>query len=129
MDLLLDTCALILFLEDDPRLPGRLSAKLEDPANRCHVSLASLWEIAIKASLGKLRAAYANRADFPELLRANGFTLISPDWHAMQRAAFLPQHHRDPFDRLLVAEAQLRGWPLVSCDDKLDLYGVTRIWR
>ncbi len=128
MDRLLDTCALIFFLEDSPRLPEAVARRIESPEGRSFVSLASLWEIAIKSSLGKLRVDYADRPDLPELLAENGFELIAPGWEAMRRAAFLPQHHRDPFDRLLVAEAQLRGLPVLSCDPKLDAYGVTRLW-
>ena len=128
MDYLIDTSTLIFFLEDSPRLPAAAARWIESPGSRSFVSLASLWEIAIKAGLGKLQVDYANRPDLPELLAKNGFELIPPGWEAMRRAAFLPQYHRDPFDRLLVAECQLRGLPVISCDPKLDAYGVTRLW-
>ena len=128
MDHLVDTCTLIFFLEDSPRLPDGVARRIEDPASRSLVSLASLWEIAIKASLGKLQVDWGDRSDLPEVLSKIGFEMISPGWQAMRRAAFLPQHHRDPFDRLLVAESQLRGLPVLSCDPKLDDYGITRVW-
>ena len=128
MDYLVDTCALIFFLEDSPRLPAAAARRMESGDSRCLISMASLWEIAIKASLGKLQVDYAERPDLPELLEKNGFELIAPGWEAMRRAAYLPQHHRDPFDRLLIAECQLRGCPVVSSDTKFDAYGVTRLW-
>jgi PIN domain nuclease of toxin-antitoxin system len=128
MDYLVDTCALLFFLEDSPRLPLTIARRMEDADSRCFVSFASLWEIAIKAGIGKLQSNYADRDDLPDLLRKNGFEVVAPEWLAMCRAAFLPQHHRDPFDRLLVAECQLRGWPVISPDSKLDAYGVSRLW-
>lgn len=128
MDHLVDTCTLIFFLEDSPRLPERVARRIEDPASRSLVSLASLWEIAIKSALGNLQVDWGDRADLPEVLSKVGFEMISPGWQAMRRAAILPQHHRDPFDRLLVAESQIRGLPVLSCDPKLDAYGITRVW-
>ena len=128
MDHLVDTCALIFFLEDHPRLPANVAALIESGASRSFVSLASLWEIAIKSGLGKLQVTYADRPDLPELLAKNGFEMITPAWETMRRGAFLPQFHRDPFDRLLVAECQLRGLPILSSDPKLDAYGITRLW-
>lgn len=127
MDHLLDTNILILFLQDDPRLSRRIVGWIEDPASRSFVSLASLWEISIKAGLGKLHVSYADRPDLPELLERSGFEMLPVGWPAIRRAGSLPFHHRDPFDRLLVAEAQLRGLPILSTDPQLDAYGVERI--
>ena len=128
MDHLADPCTLIFFVEDSPRLAAGVARRIEDPASRSLVSLASLWKIAIKSSLGKLQVDWGDRADLPEVLSKVGFEMISPGWHAMLRAANLPQHHRDPFDRLLVAEPQIRALPVLSCDPKLDAYGITRVW-
>lgn len=128
MNILLDTHTLLFFLEDSPRLPTKIAAMIEDPGTRSHVSLASLWEIAIKTSLGKLRFDHADRDDLPELLTAQGFHLLRMDWPALRHASFLPQHHRDPFDRLLVAECHLRQMPILSCDGNLDAYGIRRLW-
>jgi len=127
-DHLLDTNVLLFFLEDSPRLPKALARMIEDPNTRSHVSLASLWEIAIKNSLGKLNVDYANRVDLPELLTSMGFHMITPDWNAMRKAAYLPMYHRDPFDRLLVAECQNRDFSILSCDGQLDAYGIKRVW-
>lgn len=127
-DHLLDTNVLLFFLEDSQRLPDQLAQMIENPGTRSYISLVSLWEIAIKASLGKLQVDYADREDLPELLQSMGFYLITPDWESMRKAAYLPFHHRDPFDRLLVAECQIRNYPILSCDAKLDAYGIRRMW-
>ncbi|BCX49309.1 twitching motility protein PilT [Haloferula helveola] len=129
MDHLIDTNVLVLFLQDDPRLSRRLSDWIEDPGRNSFISLASLWEISIKSGLGKLRVAYADRLDLPELLEGAGFRLMPIGWPAIRKAGSLPLHHRDPFDRLLVAEAQLRGLPILSLDSKLDAYGIERFHR
>lgn len=125
---LLDTNVLIFFLENSPRLPTSLAELIEDSSTRSHVSLASLWEIAIKASLGKLHVDYADRADLPDILVSMGFHILTPSWDTMRMAAYLPLYHRDPFDRLLIAECQARDVPLLSCDSQLDAYGIKRIW-
>ncbi len=127
MDHLLDTNILIFFLEDDPRISRRLSAWIEDPSSRSFVSLASLWEISIKSGIGKLTVDWSDRPDLADFLQHAGFDCLPIGWPAMRRAGSLPLHHRDPFDRLIVAEAQLRGLPVLSTDDKLDTYGVERI--
>lgn len=128
MDHLIDTCALLLFLEGDPRLPEAAAARIEDPSTKSFVSLMSLWEIAIKVSLGQLRFDHAVRPDLPELLTGNGFQLLSPSWDVLRRAAFLTTFHRDPFDRVILAECQVRGLPVISSDGKFDAYQVTRLW-
>lgn len=127
MDHLVDTNVLLHFLEDHPRLSRRMVGWIEDPASRSHVSLASLWEISIKAGLGKLQVSYADREDLPELLERAGFILLPIHWQAIRRAGTLPMHHRDPFDRLIIAEAQLRGLPVLTFDGKFGAYGVETI--
>lgn len=126
MDHLIDTNVLIHFLEDHPRLTKQMVGWIEDPAARSHVSFASLWEISIKAGIGKLHVSYADRPDLPDLLEKSGFILLPIGWQAIRRAGGLPMHHRDPFDRLIVAEAQLRGLPVLSFDAQLDAYGIQR---
>ena len=124
---IVDTSMLLFFLQNHSRLPRRAARLIEDASRRSLVSMASLWEISIKASLGKLAFDPATDEDLPGLLRARGFHLLPIDWPAMRRAAALPWHHRDPFDRLLVAEAVLRRAPILSTDAKLDAYEVERI--
>ena len=128
MNYLLDTNALLFFLENSPRLPTPIASIIENPDSKNFISLASLWEIAIKASLGKLKVDYANRPDLPELLKQQGFHILPLSWESIRRAAYLPFHHRDPFDRLIIAESQLKNIPILSSDKKLDDYAITRIW-
>lgn len=126
MNHLLDTNALIFFLEDSPRLKSQFAGLIESPQNKSYVSIASLWEISLKASLGKLQVSYAGHADLPKLLSEQGFEILEISWPAIKRSNQLPRYHRDPFDRLLVAECLLRGLPIISTDSQLDNYGVER---
>jgi PIN domain nuclease of toxin-antitoxin system len=124
----IDTNVLLFFLQNDRRLPG-LAADLIEDANRISlVSIASLWEISIKISLGKLRYTPATSLDFPKQLEKQGFEIIPLSWKVMHHTGQLPWHHRDPFDRYLIAESQLRKAPILSTDEQLDLYGVERIY-
>lgn len=128
MRLLLDTHAFLWFILDDPKLSTTARALIADGENVVEISPASYWEIAIKISLGKY-ALPEPYADFMEReLATNDFGIlpISPGHTAM--LIDLPFHHRDPFDRLLVAQAICEGIPLVSVDPKLDAYAVTRLW-
>jgi len=128
MNYLLDTNALLFFLENSPRLPTTIASIIEAPHSKNFISLASLWEIAIKTSLGKLKVDCANHPDLPNLLKQQGFHLLPISWESIRRAAYLPFHHRDPFDRIIIAESQLQNIPILSCDKKLDEYNITRIW-
>jgi PIN domain nuclease of toxin-antitoxin system len=112
-------------LARDPRLSKAARAVIADRSRQLVVSAVSLWEIAIKRSLGKLTAPI----DLGRRLAATGqvdLLPISPR-HA-EAVGELPWHHRDPFDRLLVAQAVLEGMTLVSCDAELARYGVTVVW-
>lgn len=124
---LLDTNVLLFFLTNSPRLSGAAREKISDPATICHVSMASLWEIALKQGIGKLRFAPARSTSFRENLKACGFEIVPIEWPAMLKASELPYHHRDPFDRLIIAEALLRGTPVLSTDQQFDAYRVDRI--
>lgn len=128
MRLLLDTHALAWYVEGDSRLSSVAHRLIQDAANEVFVSPASYWEIAIKVSLGKW-ALHRPYQDFIDLaLHTYGFQIlhIAP----VHTAALigLHFHHNDPFDRLLAAQALTEGIPIVSIDDKLDAYGVTRLW-
>ncbi len=99
-----------------------------NPANELLVSAATLWEIAIKFSLGKLPLALPYRQWMETVIADLGLVLLPITLDHAERQARLPWHHRDPFDRLLVAQAQVEGVPLVSADANLDAYGITRVW-
>ena len=122
-----DTNVLLFFLQNDQRLPTKAARLIEDPTRKTIVSMASLWEISIKASLGKLSFKPAGAHDFPLQLEKQGFEVAPFNWLVMRRAAKLPWLHRDPFDRYLIAEAQERNAPLLSTDEKLDGYEVERV--
>lgn len=128
MIVLLDTHSFLWFIAGSPRLSPRAREVIEDPAHDKRLSIASLWEIAIKVSLGKLVVNEPVERFLPAQLEENGIEpLPIRTAHALKVAA-LPFHHRDPFDRLLVAQCLTDGIPLVSTDAAFDPYGVTRWW-
>lgn len=128
MTLLLDTHALLWFLTNDASLSDRARSAVEDSANVTFVSAASLWEIAIKVSLGKLKLPAPYVDIFPRQLDLNGFALrpITPTHCAALLT--LPFHHRDPFDRALLAQATSEGMTLVTNDGQFGPYAVPLLW-
>jgi PIN domain nuclease of toxin-antitoxin system len=128
MKLLLDTCAFLWMLGEDARLGPRSRALVLDPGNRLYLSAASSWEIAIKVGLGKLDLPEPPATLVPAQMVRNGIEPLAVEHiHALTTAG-LPLHHRDPFDRLLVAQAQLEGLPLLTPDPAFAPYGVETIW-
>ncbi len=120
MRILLDTPILLWWLADDPRLPGEAAAAIADPDTEVVFSAASAWEISIKQAAGRLGAP----EDLLEAVAANEFgTLAVTAGHAIV-AGRLPPHHPDPFDRVLIAQAQLEGFTLVSVDSRFSDYEV-----
>lgn len=128
MNLLLDTHALLWFLNDDPRLAQTAGSLIEDPVNLKLVSIATCWEIAIKGGLKKLDLGEPATTFLPRELSAINFELLGIELIHATFVETLPPHHRDPFDRLLVAQTIGEGIPIVSVDSQLDACGVTRIW-
>ena len=128
MQLLLDTHAFLWWVDDARELSRRARSVIADPRNECLLSLASCWEMAIKASLGKLRLATRIDRFVPEQLVANGFRQLSIDLRHVGRVARMAFHHRDPFDRLLAAQALEDDLAVVSADSVFRKYGVRRIW-
>jgi PIN domain nuclease of toxin-antitoxin system len=128
MTLLLDTHVILWFFWDDPQLSAAARDAITDPQNRKLVSLANCWEIAIKASVGKLRLGEAAYPFLAREVARNNFELLPISLEHATAVELLPQHHRDPFDRLLVAQALVERLAVVSADSALDPYGVTRIW-
>ena len=126
--LLLDTHAFLWWVEDAPRLSMKAREQIADASRPCFVSVASCWEMAIKSSLGKLRLALPVGDYVSHHVAENSFRLLPI---TLEHAAFvepLPFHHRDPFDRLLAAQAVCEGLLLVSADPSFDAYGVQRLW-
>lgn len=128
MRLLLDTPALIWWLLGDPSLSANARAGIADPDNGVFVSAASAWEIATKFRIGKLPQGAALVAKFPEALASQGFDELPITLAHGRAAGSLPGTHRDPFDRMLIAQAMLSDLVLVSNETIFDLYAVRRLW-
>ena len=127
-ELLLDTHALLWWLAEPDRLSTAAHQAIADPGNRVHVSAASGWEIATKVRLGKLPAASELLDDLPQLLAAQGFEKLPITLLHGLHAGRYPMAHRDPFDRLLAAQAELGGLTLVSLDPALQSFPCNLLW-
>ncbi len=128
MKILLDTNALLWATVQPQLLTPAAANAIADEKNTIIVSAASAWEIGTKVRLGKLPMAVSLEADFIDTIRRAGYTLVPIDVETALRAARLMATHRDPFDRILAAQALAADMPIVSADSKLDLFGVRRIW-
>jgi len=128
MRVLLDTHAFLWWIDDAPALSRKARKTISAPANECLLSLASCWEIAIKVSLGKLELPGVVDRFIPEQLAVNAFRQLAIEFKHVARVASLPFHHRDPFDRLLAAQALEEQCAIVSADAVFRRYGVERIW-
>ena len=126
--LLLDTQALLWFLLDDRRLSAAAREGIAAEDSQVFISPASLWEIAIKISLGKYELSMPFVAFWEEQLSENEFTLLPISISHAAEVTKLPFHHRDPFDRLIIAQAIVQGIPVASSDEIFDRYGVERVW-
>ena len=128
MRLLLDTHAFLWFINGDARFSATARALVEDSANTSSISVASIWEMAIKVSIGKLTFRQPFTTLLPRQLERNGIALLGITIDHALAVTVLPFHHRDPFDRLLIAQAMTEQLPLVSADAVFDAYAVTRLW-
>lgn len=128
MKVLLDTHAFLWWVRDDRRLSERAREIFADTGNELLFSVVSGWEIAIKSRLGKLRVAGDLDAYLSAHLRDNAMRVLPIYLSHAVRVADLPEHHQDPFDRLLVAQADVEGVPLVSTDPAISRYPVEVVW-
>ncbi len=128
MKYLLDTHALLWWWTDDPQLSATARACIQDEANVILVSAASAWEIATKHRLGKLAQAGEAVARFNELIELDAFQHLPVSYLHALRAGALAAEHRDPFDRLLAAQSELEGVPLISCDPAFAALGARVLW-
>lgn len=128
MRLLLDTHAFLWWLDGDRRLSRRARTAIGDEDNVIMVSAASAWEITTKARLGKLPGALEVAGDVAGCVAGQGFSALDITILHAQRAGRMPGEHRDPFDRMLIAQAQIEDLPVVSDDAVFDGFGVTRFW-
>jgi PIN domain nuclease of toxin-antitoxin system len=128
VSLLLDSHAFLWFVWDDPNLSPTAKALIEDPARRKVISVASCWEISIKVGLKKINLGEPAATFLSRELRINGFGLLGIQLTHAALVETLPPHHKDPFDRMLVAQTILEKLELVSADSILDQYGIMRLW-
>jgi len=126
--LLLDTHAFLWWVGAGRTLSRRARSAIGSRRNECFVSVATAWEIAIKVSLGSLRVEGSLDRFLPDQIAANGFQPLPIDLRHAARVATLPFHHRDPFDRLLVAQALEEELAVVTADPVFAEYGVKRVW-
>ena len=128
MGYLLDTCAVIWYFEGSEKLPPRLVAKLRDPRNDDFVSDASVFEMVIKYSLGKLPLSKPPSRWMEPLIRKHGLAKLSMETGMLYELEQLPLLHRDPFDRLLIGQARYKDLILVTNDEKIRQYEVNVAW-
>lgn len=126
--LLLDTHAFLWFIDNDPRLSPTAAQRIADPDERVLVSVVSAWEIVIKLGTGKLTLDRPLRELWPESMAVNGFDVLDVTSEHVLRLEPLPLHHRDPFDRLLIAQAVSEDLQVVSADSAFSSYPIQRIW-
>jgi PIN domain nuclease of toxin-antitoxin system len=126
--LLLDTHAVIWWVDQDHLLSPTAYAAIADPANDLLLSAGTIWEIAIKVGLAKLSLSRPYRQWLSQAMADLGVAILPVTVEYADVQAGLPRHHRDPFDRLLIAQAMVENVQLVSNDDVFDQYGISRLW-
>lgn len=128
MRLLLDTHAFLWWVEDGPRLSGRAREAIADEGNEILFSVVSAWEIVIKVGTGKLALDEAPESMIPDQIARNDIQILPMEMSHALRVHALPTHHKDPFDRLLVAQALDEGMPLITADPEISRYPVEVVW-
>jgi PIN domain nuclease of toxin-antitoxin system len=128
MNYLLDTHTFLWFINDDAFLSSTAKALIEDPENTIYLSVASIWEMAIKVSLDKLEMPSPFTDFIDEQLDENTIILLNIKTAHTGIVATLPFHHRDPFDRLIIAQSKVEDIPIIGKDAIFDDYGIKRLW-
>lgn len=128
MKLLLDTHSFLWFVTDDPKLSATARDAIEDPTNQIIVSIGSLWEIAIKTGIRKLEFDEPFERFIPRQLDQNAFRVLGVELRHLLTLSALPHHHRDPFDRMIIAQALTEEVLVVGADREFDKYEVRRLW-
>ncbi|MEG4588249.1 type II toxin-antitoxin system VapC family toxin [Microcoleus sp. MOSTC5] len=128
MRLLLDTHTFIWYVTDNPRLSAHVKLLIEDENNEKLVSIASIWEMAIKHSIGRLNFSLPFMEFVGEQLTVSNIGLLEINLQHIEVVASLPLHHRDPFDRLIIAQSMAEQIPILSVDAIFDAYAIARVW-
>ena len=128
MRFLLDTHTFIWFVTDSPRLSDRVKQSIEDDYNEKLLSRASIWEMAIKHSMGKIDFGVPFPQFIDRQIRLNSIDLLHIEISHLNVVSTLALHHRDPFDRLLISQALVENIPILSVDKAFDAYPIQRIW-
>jgi PIN domain nuclease of toxin-antitoxin system len=128
MRYLLDTHALLWFLQDDPQLPKTVSSEITNIDNTCYVSIASLWEIAIKINLGKLSVKFPF-VTFASYLTDNDLEVLQIGFDHLIQVATLDLHHRDPFDRIIIAQGLVENLTIITKDQNFPSYTDRILWK
>ena len=127
MNLLLDTHAFLWFSEDNPRLTHHAKSLIEDSGNNCFISMASIWEMAIKISLGKLtvKNGFLNLRDD---IQNHGFDILPIEFRHTVALTSMSFFHRDPFDRLLIAQSIVENFSIVTNEEIFEKYSIETLW-
>lgn len=128
MRLLLDTHTFIWYVTDNPRLSAHVKLLIEDENNEKLVSIASIWEMAIKHSIGRLNFSLPFMEFVRQQLTVSNIGLLEINIQHIEVVASLPLHHRDPFDRLIIAQSMAQQIPILSVDAIFDAYAIARVW-
>ncbi|MEM7539924.1 MAG: type II toxin-antitoxin system VapC family toxin [Chloroflexota bacterium] len=128
MEILIDTHIFLWFIIDAPQLKKAMKVLIEHPDNNIHLSMASLWEIAIKHSRGKLDLPTSFETFVPHQVEVNNMSILPINVEHLHKVALLPFHHRDPFDRLLIAQATVEDMYIMSRDASFEAYAINNLW-
>ncbi len=128
MRYLLDTHTLLWFISEDQKLSDKARRLILDSNSEIFLSIASLWEMAIKVNIGKLVLDKPFNQLFPDELDSRGIEILDITIDSLVQLTALPPHHRDPFDRLIIAQALVENLLIISVDRNFDTYGIVREW-
>ena len=127
MTFLLDTDIFLWFVNDDPRLSNALKDLIEDENNFSYLSIASLWEMSIKYNLGKLRLVPSYEEFIEKEVNESRIVLLNLELEHLKINASLPFHHRDPFDRIIIAQSMAENLPIITSDSIFSQYSIALI--
>jgi PIN domain nuclease of toxin-antitoxin system len=128
MQVLLDTHTLIWFFQGNENFSEKMRLLIEDENNEKLISIVSVWEMSIKQSIGKLKFSLPIKTFIEQKLALNDFNLLNINLDHIDVITTLPLQHRDPFDRILIAQAMVEKIPIISVDTVFDAYSITRLW-